>query len=793
MSVVRGRRVLDLSTDVAGLYAGRLLARHGFEVTRVRVDEPSAMGSMVFDGPAAGEGPFRRWLDRGVAEVRTTDQGGLTELVFAADIVLSTYAPAVLDALELRCLLRPGTTLVSVTPYGLIGPRAGDPATEQTLFAGAGAMLISGPPAGPPLAPALPIPSILGGTYAAMAATLDWLRGGQDGGIIDLSLHEILAVNTERVFSWYSYLEAIPYRGVGSGRIEQASGGGFLRAADGWFYVFSGYQWFPKVAELVGRPDLVDAVGNDPAARRAGAERINAAIADAVATFTVAELTERAAPLRMPSGPVNTPSTLLRDTQLASRNTFTDDAAEGLDFAEPFRITEGPARTDSMAVESRAGGGRRALAGMRVVDLTHAFAGPATSRILGEAGAEVIKIESPSHLDLLARGMALFDNDTNGQWWDSSGYYGERNLGKRSITLDLAADAGRTLFLDLLSSADVLVSNFTPRVLRGWGLTPEVLHAHNPRLVILLMSGFGLSGPRADNPALAGTMESASGFSSLVRASAEQPPGALGFNFGDMVSGVCGAGAALFALAHRVGTGRGQVIDFACAEAPIPFLAAQLLHAHATGVDSSPDQEFFTSGRHVLIEAGAGEGQRWVLAHVPAATPADALPGIVDAEPPCPDGVVRTALDRTKVLELLDQAGVLAVAVADAEDLWHDPALRARGAFVPATRHGFPTLPYPRAVPGVWDGAPVGPAIAHIPSLGEDNAEVLTGLGVAPEELVALERDGVTGSRPRGKLPRTFTVPLALDDLEALGLIRRVPGARQGLIESFTADRPAPK
>jgi len=490
----------------------------------------------------------------------------------------------------------------------------------------------------------------------------------------------------------------------------------------------------------------------------------------------------------MPSGPVNTPLTLLRDPQLASREMFTDDGAEGLDFAEPYRITDGPVRSGGAAARD-AGGGHRPLAGMRVLDLTHAFAGPTTSRILGEAGADVIKIESPSHLDLLARGMAPFDNDTTGRWWDHSGYYGERNLGKRSITLDMAGAAGRELFLKLVDDADIMVSNFTPRVLRGWGLTPEVLHARNPGLVILLMSGFGLSGPRADNPALAGTMESASGFSSLVRASTEEPPGALGFNYGDMVSGVAGAGAVLFALARRADAGRGQVIDFACAEAPIPFLAAQLLHAHATGVDPAPDQEFYAAGRHVLIETAGGEGQRWVLAHLTAAESVGAVSDVVESEPPGSDGVLRTALDRAKVLNLLDQAGLLATAVADAEDLWHDSALRARGAFVPATRHGFPTLPYARAVPGVWDGVPVGPAIAHIPSLGEANSEVFTALGVAPEELLALERDGVTGSRPLGKLPRTFTVPLALDELEALGLIRRVPGARQGLIESFAADR----
>jgi hypothetical protein len=161
----------------------------------------------------------------------------------------------------------------------------------------------------------------------------------------------------------------------------------------------------------------------------------------------------------------------------------------------------------------------------------------------------------------------------------------------------------------------------------------------------------------------------------------------------------------------------------------------------------------------------------------------------LEAGAPGADAVVRSPLDQVKVLEVFARAGVLAVAVANAEDLWRDATLRHRGAFVLATRQGIPTLPYPRAVPGVWDGTPLGASMAHIPSLGESNWEVLAGLGVAPDEFVALEREGVTGSRPRGRLPRTFSVPLALEELESLGLIRTVPGARDGLIESFAVDR----
>jgi crotonobetainyl-CoA:carnitine CoA-transferase CaiB-like acyl-CoA transferase len=809
-------KVVDLSMDIAGQYAGRLLARHGFEVTRATIVHPEAKASMVFDGPGAAPGsPFRRFLDRGKELVQidlaTTDGWStLHDLIRCSDTVLSTFGPDASSALGLDAAgihaANPAAALVSVTPYGLGGAHAGLPATEKSLFAHSGAMLISGPPSAPPLCPNLPIASMLGGIYAAIATLLCHLGPGRNGVELDVSLMDVLTANLERVLSYYTYLEAVPYRGVGSGRIEQSSGGGVLRAADGYFYVFSGYQWFDRVLEMVGRGDLLgDGSAAQVASRREQADRINAAVAEAMAGLTVDQLAKRAEELRMPSGPVATTSSLLEDPQLQTRGTFVRRSADDLEIEEPWRLL--PGRDDAPGLEAASGSTRAGeglpLAGVRVLDMTHAFAGPTSSRILAEAGADVIKIESVTRLDLLARGMIPYDNDTSPGWWDRSGYFAERNLGKRAITLDMSIAEGRELFLRLAETVDVVVVNFTPRVLRDWGLEPRKLLEHNPRLVVLMMTGFGMTGPKSENPALAGTMEAASGFSTYVRASDDDPPGALGFNFGDMLSGVFGAAAVLFALHERRCTGSGQIIDFACAEAPIPFLACQILDQATTGVEPSCGSDYLHAGTHVLIEAeDPPAGQRWVLAYLAPDGPTitdllgDADLDLVPADLGRPLPTLRSGLARHALVEQLHGHGLVAVPLSDAEDRWYDAVLRSRDFFVFATRRTVTTMPHARGLPVLWNGEPLGPPMRSVPLLGEHNWDVLgPSLGLTTGSFAQLESSGAIGTHPLGKLPKTFQVPLALDQLNDDGLLLRRPGARSTLIATFgnAADNGRPK
>jgi crotonobetainyl-CoA:carnitine CoA-transferase CaiB-like acyl-CoA transferase len=812
-------KVLDVSMDISGQYAARLLSRHGFDVTRAQLTHPAAQPSMIADGAGIGPGtPLDHFLNRAKRLVRVdlgSSEGGdeLDRLVRSHDIVISTFLPSAAAALGLDPAgIRAGsapTRLVSITPYGSFGARASQRATEKTLFAHAGAMFVTGDPARPPFCPNIPIASMLGGIYGAMGVVLGGMGAGvgpRDGFEIDIALMDVLAANLERVLAWYTHLEAVPLRGVGSGRPEQSAGGGSMRAADGYFYVFSGYQWFDRVAEMVGRPDLKrTSQPSDPHARQDLADSINTAVAEAISTLSVSELARRAQRLRMPSGPVNTVATLPSDPQLVWRETFSKADDGDLEIDEPFRIQSGPGpRTSKIPGVGWPEARSLPLTGVKVLDLSHAFAGPTSARLLAEAGADVLKIESTNRLDLLARGMLPLDNDTGGEWWERSGYFADRNLGKRGITLDMSTETGRGLFLDLVVDADVIVTNFTPRVLREWGLGPDVLLGANPLLVVLLMSGFGQHGPKSDNPALAGTMEAASGFSSLVRPDDALPPGALGFNFGDMVSGVYGALGVLLALHRRSEEGVGQIIDFACAEAPLAFLAPQILSCWIDQVDPSVGADSLHDGIHVLIRAdGESDREGWVLSYVPVADEAtfkeilhNGRLGVADDGSPDSGAVphqVRSRLSRQELLETLHGLRFCAAPLSDAEDLWFDPALRERALYIFATRRSVGTLPYARALPLWWSGTPLEASRRSVPTLGEDNWAVFgEGLGIEPEAFAQLEQEGILGSRPTGRLPKTFEVPLALQELETLELIRPVAGARKRLIASFAhSDRHA--
>jgi hypothetical protein len=168
-----------------------------------------------------------------------------------------------------------------------------------------------------------------------------------------------------------------------------------------------------------------------------------------------------------------------------------------------------------------------------------------------------------------------------------------------------------------------------------------------------------------------------------------------------------------------------------------------------------------------------------------------------DLDLAAPDATtLQSALGRDQLLSRLVAKGVVAVPLSDAEDRWYDPGLRSRDFFVFATRRSVTTMPHARGLPVLWDGASLGPAMSSVPLLGEHNWEVLgRPLGLSAESFARLEDDDAIGAHPVGKLPKTFQVPLALDHLDEIGLLRRCQGARSALITSFAdgSDNGRPK
>lgn len=208
-----------------------------------------------------------------------------------------------------------------------------------------------------------------------------------------------------------------------------------------------------------------------------------------------------------------------------------------------------------------------ALTGLTIVDCATLFAGPLAATILGDFGAEVIKIEHPRRPDP-SRGHGP-SKDGVGLWWKMLG----RN--KHTVTLDLSHPEGAAVLTRLVATADVLIENFRPGTLERWGIGPQRLHEVNPDLVIARVSGFGQFGPYAHRPGFGTLAESMSGFAA-VTGEPDGPPTLPPFGLADGVAALCCVTAVLTALRHReVGGGRGQVIDLAIIEPLLTLLGAQ--------------------------------------------------------------------------------------------------------------------------------------------------------------------------------------------------------------------------
>lgn len=213
------------------------------------------------------------------------------------------------------------------------------------------------------------------------------------------------------------------------------------------------------------------------------------------------------------------------------------------------------------------------LDGVRVLDLTRVLAGPFCTALLGDLGAEVIKIETPQGDDY--RHLPPFEGDTGG-------LFHLLNRGKRSVALDLRDERGRALLRDLARHADVLVENFRPGVMAEMGLAPEVLAADNPRLVHVSISGFGQDSPMGNLPAYDLVIQAMTGFMS-VSGEPDGPPMMTGESVADLTAGLYASWSVLAALLARERTGKGQHVDVAMFDCLFSFLPAALAqHLYGT-------------------------------------------------------------------------------------------------------------------------------------------------------------------------------------------------------------------
>ncbi len=391
-----------------------------------------------------------------------------------------------------------------------------------------------------------------------------------------------------------------------------------------------------------------------------------------------------------------------------------------------------------------------ALAGVRVIEMGQLIAGPFCGKTLGEFGAEVIKIEAVGAGDPL-RNWRLIKNGTS-VWWQVQ----SRN--KKSVALDLRQAEAQDIARRLIAEADVLIENFRPGTLEGWGMSPEELHALNPGLVILRISGYGQTGPYRDLPGFGVIGEAMGGLRHLT-AEPGRVPVRVGVSIGDTLAALHGAIGVMMALYHRkVNGGVGQVIDvalheavFNCMESLIPEYSAFGAVREAAGSalpGIAPSNAYPCQDGWVLVAGNGDSIFKRLMAAVGRQDLADD-PQLADnagrvarvAEIDAAIGAWTATLTVAQVMERLAAARVPAGKVYTARDIAEDPHYQAREMLLTQQTRDGDEVTVPGIVPKL--SATPGTIRSSAPRLGDDTDAVLAEAGLTQEQIALLRGKGV--------------------------------------------------
>ncbi|MDQ5907805.1 MAG: hypothetical protein QG590_2290 [Pseudomonadota bacterium] len=393
---------------------------------------------------------------------------------------------------------------------------------------------------------------------------------------------------------------------------------------------------------------------------------------------------------------------------------------------------------------------QKPLAGLKVLELGTLIAGPFAARIMAEFGAEVIKIESPDGGDPLRKWRKLYEGTS--LWWSLQA----RN--KQSVTVNLKHPEGLAIVRKLVKEADIVVENFRPGVLEKLGLGWEVLAAENPGLVMLRLSGFGQTGPMAQQPGFGAIGESMGGLR-YVTGFPDRPPVKTGISIGDSIAALWGVIGVLMALRHKeVNGGKGQVVDVALYEAVFAMMESLVPEFDIFGFvrertgnimpGITPSNTHTTKdGRHVTVGANGDAIFRRLLLAMGRQDLAD--------DPTLADNAGRDArrdelyalIDawvgsqtETEVLAALAAAEVPASRIYSVADMFADPQFLARGMLESVKLADGRECRMPGVVPKLSE-TPGGTEWVG-PALGEHTAVVLAGLGYDAAAIAALRQAG---------------------------------------------------
>ena len=808
---LEGIRVVELATGVAGPFAGKLLADYGADVVKV---EPTGGDRARRAGPFPGDAPHP---ERSAAflHLNTNKRSVLADpdlvarLAEWADVVLEGDGTETLaahgvdvDALRER---RPDLVRVAVTPFGTDGPYAGWRGADIVTYAMGGPMHATGMADREPLKLAGSVVSVQHGNVAAVAALAAHLVAARSGvgPTVDVAAFETQAGSIDRRGGYLMWQQ---FTGLDAGRRGGHRAGvipaGVYPTEDGYVQVLMAPNWLVRLAEdLLGDEELAARYRSpgwqdDP--------EIAGLLDDALHVWTLTRTKAVAQAEAQTVGlgvmALNAPEDVLVDPHFLARGAFAavDHPVAGsyVTPAAPFRpaapgwaLHRRPPLLGEHDEDLRAADALPArptvaptaaptlpLEGVRVLDLTVVWAGPYGTTLLGDLGADVIRVDNANLFPTATRGAvprpapgksrdlgelwgAFPDDDPGARPWNRVGAFIVHARNKRSVTLDMRTGLGREAFLRLVDAADVLVENNSVKVLERLGLGWDVLRARNPRLVVVRMPSLGLDGPYAHYIGFGAHVEALCGLTHLRGyADMDQTANASTYHM-DPASGTIAAFATLAALRRRARTGVGELVEVAQSENLLNHIGDHLVDASLGGGGRRHDGNRHPTYAPQGCYPCAGD-DRWVVLSVEDDESWAALCDVIDAADLGADAELRSAAgrrrrhdeidariaawtagtDRWEAARRLQEAGIPAGPVLGDADCWDDPHLRSRGFFRANGSEDLGTQMFPGHL-WHWDG----PALRWDPinQLGVDNDVVLRTVGGLDDgQIAALRASG---------------------------------------------------
>ena len=744
--------IVESCGDVATRYCGKLFVEHGARVVQCFTPDDSRVGR---GGEATRA--YAAWLDDGKQRA--------TQWPAGANVVIAGQSPGDVAQAELmRAALAPQSMLLALTWLGIRGPRAHWHASDGTIQAMSGVAYGFGPVDEVPVLAQGHAPQVVAGA-TAFIATMAALLGRDRGhpcGRIDVSVLEAFLCLTDPAPAAFAQNGTPSLRG-GLNRFQGVYPQTIYRAADGWIGVtaLTPPQW-QSLCEMVGLPQ----VGHDPAfatsdLRFNASAAVDALLGPALLARRRADLLEEGQRRRIPLAPVPSLAEVFETPHWRERGSFRSFRGAGAPFegpAAPFRVhRHANAKAGREAPDTSKSPGP--LAGVRVLDLSMGWSGPLAGRHLADLGADVIKVESCAHIDWWRGWDALQDGDPPPH--ETQAIFNANNRNKRGITVDLRNPRGLALMRQLAAKSDVLIENFAPGVLDRLGLSASVLAEVAPQLVYVSMGAFGNAGPWSGFRAYGSTTEQASGFPTL-NGEAHWPPSMQHGAFGDPIAGIYAAIASLVGLHGQRASG-GARMDLSQVECLFQLGADGLVAQSATGITPQrTGSRNPTSAWRGVVRCA--DDQTWVAIDIidnatlaqrlgtvgvqwPAKEMVDDQAALSDSQITAALGAWAGQLSPSQACEALQRAGIAAGEVVAPHALLEDAHLRATGFWLSAQRRYVGTHVLPKA-PYEIDGQALS-IHCPAPTLGERNAEVLSQvLGLSADEIDALEREGIIGTRP---------------------------------------------